>query len=809
MRNFFTSNKVHDAAGLVSASPAIPPTVISSLTPTMSRVHSNDIHLSGIGAPILQNSGNGKTQLAGACSLMMVVPITAASIVLTIVICCLAPMSALWFSSLNSLTKTCTSSLTDEINVYRSLLVDQTVGTVSSELSIPPMVGDLVRIAIPESAYNSTVPVHNDSSAFQLICRALVDQFPVNNLIVAWVNTVGEQLYSDWRDSWGYYDSSISSNLTLFALRGNTFTTEMVMAIPDYNLPSRDWWNLGLTAWNGSWTSVYLSANANDGRVIAYTLRPRLSVPVVIQITFTLAFLQDFFMTFNLTTNGLAFLTENPSLKIIAGTAGLPMSLDADIFAPNCSVLVVRETCAQWLYSSSFAESHFTMTIAEDLTYVDVVPIRVNGGLLLWLFLVTPEKDFMASINEEQDKAVRDSRMSLWIVLSAEFFIGLLAIAISVGLSIVLAQALGDVIKKLQRVSRGQITKSDSNADLKNSILQEIDSLNSEVTRMQAALESFSQYVPTQVVRYLCKNNMKPIIGVSTMRCTVMFLDVVDFTQNMEKHGAQSIIEILSAMFESFSTIITRHNGCIDKYIGDAIMALWGCPVIDHNSEFHACKAVADILDSLSKLNMIFTAKSLPTMRVRIGLHSGEVKAGNVGSSHRLNYTVLGNTVNLASRLEPLNKELGTSVLVSDSIRDAAKTHNVFSWRALGHIKVRGFKHPVLVHEFLGLTSALTQEKRKLIAAYQPLDTLLYSKVNDIDQSQSQSQPQPQVQVQPQTESQPQPLNQDTQTEDRSTTPSVELADQIAQAMTQYLDENPSDYTVAQARLKLLNLPAS
>lgn len=257
---------------------------------------------------------------------------------------------------------------------------------------------------------------------------------------------------------------------------------------------------------------------------------------------------------------------------------------------------------------------------------------------------------------------------------------------------------------------------------------------------------------------------MKPVVGVSKMHCTVMFLDVVDFTRTMEQYGAQTVIEILSTMFESFSTIISKNNGTIDKYIGDAIMALWGCPVVDDNSEIKACQSAAEILADMERLNLIFRAKGFPTMNIRIGLHSGEVSAGNVGSSQRLNFTVLGNTVNLAARLEPVNKELHTSVLVSDSIRDVfsdPSVTNPFSWRAVGHIQVRGFKVPVLVHEFLGFTARLSEEKKRILAHYAIIDQMLYHNKLAVKLSTPQD---------------------------------------ISQALDDYIAENPDDLTAVQSR---------
>ncbi|KAH3744541.1 adenylate cyclase [Pelomyxa schiedti] len=742
--------------------------------------HVRECHLSGIGVPM----ASFKRNQTNMCSLMLFVPVAAVVVILAIVGCCLAPMGALWARTLDSLTTTCISSLTHEIGVYRSLLVYQSVNAVTEQVMIPPSVADIVSHSIPESAYTSPVPLCNDSTAFQLVFRAVVSLFPVNNVVAAWVNSKGEHFYADRADLfWGYYDGNISSNLTLFLSDGTEFNMQRGMTITNYNLTGRDWWNLGLAAWNGSWTAVYMSANVRDGRVIAYTLRPPMAVPVVLQVALTLNWLQGFFINFNLTTNGLAFLTEDKSLQILAGTIGVPISIGGDIYAPNCSLPAIREVTAEWLNTSAFCESHSTMTIDGSIVYTDIVPIRAKGGLVLWLFLVTPEDDFLEKINEEQRRANNHSHTAVWVVLSIELFVGAIAVGISVALSLALVRSLSKVVKKLQSVSRGQIAKSGSSTLLQKSVLKEVDSLNSEVMKMQSALDSFSQYVPSEVVRYLCKNNLKAVVGVSKMHCTVMFLDVAEFTRHMEQQGAQIMIEMLSTMFESFSTIITENNGCIDKYIGGTIMALWGCPVIDHNSEVHACQAVSGILASLSKLNMIFRAKSYPTMRIRIGVNSGEVQAGNVGSTHRLNYTVLGNTVNLASRLEHLNKELGTSVLVTNSVRDAAKGSNTFSWRALGHIQVRGVNEPVLVHEFFGLSALMTQGTRNLLSAYQPIDTLLYT--GDITNN----------------------GNSNNKTGNNSTTEQAKMDKDgrrmrmISEAISHYLDNNPDDHVIAQASL--------
>ncbi|KAH3762072.1 adenylate cyclase [Pelomyxa schiedti] len=736
----------------------------------------SNIHLRGIGKPIESNekATTKKGRLVGARSLKIIVPATAVAVVTCIVCACVLPMTVLWVTSLQSVTRTCTSCLLTEMNVYRDLLVKSSVGAISGQMAMPPLIADDVSIAIPDSAYTSTVPLHTDHSTFQRVFRGIAKQFPtVSNVLVGWQNTEGDHIYCDLQSYWGCHDSKIDSNVTFYYFDGTRRGGDIRVS-----LTARDWWKIGIDAWNGSWTSVFKSANPAEGRVMGYTLRPAVSVPAVIQVTYTMQFLQHFFSSFNLTKNGLAFLAENKTLKIIAATVTIPVQTQTggDVFALNCSNSTVKHAAHMWLNNTAnkFVENHFTIDTDDNgISYVDVVPITASGGLTLWSFLITPEKDFMSEITKKEHQAEGSAYLSVWIVLACEVLIGICSVVISISLSVILARALQEVIRKLQKVSSGKLARSGSSNVLQRSLLKEIDSLNSEVTIMQSALESFSQYVPTEVVRYLCKNRMKPVVGVSTMHCTVMFLDVVDFTRNMEQYGAKSIIEVLSTMFQSFSTVITKNSGCIDKYIGDAIMALWGCPVQDSNSEMNACRAAAEILMELGRINTVFKAKSLPVMRVRIGIHAGEVQAGNVGSTQRLNYTVLGNTVNLASRLEPLSKELATSVLVSDAVRGAAKD-NTFSWRALGRIQVRGFKKPILVHEFLGFTSELSTEMTRMLSDYSTIDSMLFSP--SLPSSNKLSPPDPTI------------VTTDTTTDE-----------DVVRAMECYLDNHPDDYTVTQS----------
>ncbi|KAH3767455.1 adenylate cyclase [Pelomyxa schiedti] len=684
----------------------------------------NDI-LDVIGVPV---DDTAKTH-RGSFPLKAVVPLSSVAIVLCVIVVCLVPMTLQWNESLKTVSHTAKSNLLDALELYRRALVIQAVANITSVIQQAPKLEELIEGAIPLAAYTSNVTLTDDSSKFRQILKPIkLGWRDFGNTIVAFQNSHGDHSYNE-RYPDGYYvifDSIVGSDMTSYKYVNGSATHIVNGKKANYTFTVQSWWKEGLTAVDGIWTNVY--KDFSNKYTMGYTKRITAApVPAVVQITMTLVAIGKYFKTMNLTETGSAYLADS-TLQLTAATPGLNISyLNGTIMkSPESEEEEIGLTTRTWInYTKGILqEAHFVVTLSDKgPCYADVVPITADGGLLLWLTLVTPESDFLSSITEQQDKAETNAHKSLWAVLGVELLIAVCAIVLSISLAVVLASALKTVTTKLHHVSTGKFSRTESLTVLKTSAIREIDMLNTEVCSMQSTLESFSQYVPTQVVRHLCKYKLRPVVGFRSMKCVVMFLDIVDFTKSMDAYGAQTIIEVLSVMFEAFSTIITRNSGTIDKYIGDAIMALWGCPEALNDPELRACVAVDEILAELATLNEIFLQKFRFTMHIRIGLHYGEVRAGNVGSSQRLNYTVLGSTVNLAARLEPLNKELGTAVLVTDSIRKPCCKS--FSFRALGKIFVRGFQDPILVHEFLGSTRKLDNKAQLMLQHYAAVDEAL------------------------------------------------------------------------------------
>jgi adenylate cyclase len=181
---------------------------------------------------------------------------------------------------------------------------------------------------------------------------------------------------------------------------------------------------------------------------------------------------------------------------------------------------------------------------------------------------------------------------------------------------------------------------------------------------------------------------------------TLMFTDVENFTTLSEAMDPAALMRHISAYFETMGGGIARHRGVVDKYIGDAVMAFWNAPHLDPEHVAHACAAALECRMLNEEINARAREQDLPALRTRFGVHSGPVVVGNIGGAERMNYTAVGASVNIASRLEGLNKVYGTQVLVSEAVR--AQVGDRFLFRSIDRVLPKGAVHPLEISELMG-----------------------------------------------------------------------------------------------------------
>lgn len=328
---------------------------------------------------------------------------------------------------------------------------------------------------------------------------------------------------------------------------------------------------------------------------------------------------------------------------------------------------------------------------------------RFGSGKPLYIEVVVPERDYLARFERQRN-------LILMVV-----FVALLA---AVGLSLAMARAYSRPLEVLARQA-DRIRALDLSAiePLPPSRLREVNALAEAHDRMHAALDSFSRYVPVDVVRELVRRGDVAKLGGASAELSILFTDVKGFTSAAEKLPPDVLTTHVAEYFGEMLGILEDHRATVDKLIGDAIMAFWGAPVGNPSHARDALVAVLACVARLEELGARWEAAGLPTFRTRFGLHTGTVVVGNVGSATRLSYTILGDAVNLASRLEGTNGVYGTTVLCSSAFRDAVGEG--FEFRLVDRVAVKGRVEPVAIYEPLGPVGRVAETELALARAYE------------------------------------------------------------------------------------------
>ena len=292
--------------------------------------------------------------------------------------------------------------------------------------------------------------------------------------------------------------------------------------------------------------------------------------------------------------------------------------------------------------------------------------------------------------------------------------LGFVALALGLtGLGVVawrVARPLGVLTREAEAIRRLDLAKP---LQLTTHIT-EVERLANAMGGMKAALRLFSVYVPRDLVRKLMAEGAEAELGGERRRLTVMFSDVQNFTTIAERMDPEELMRITSTYFQALTDDLLEHQATIDKYIGDAVMAIWNAPKRDLAHALHGCRAALHARALTLRLEEDFAARGWPRLHTRFGIHSGEAVVGNVGSTDRMAYTAIGSMVNLASRLEGMNKMYGTQILVSEATRLGAGSGFVF--RPVDLVLAKGTQDPVEVHELVGLSVTSDPKDAPLLA---------------------------------------------------------------------------------------------
>jgi adenylate cyclase len=318
---------------------------------------------------------------------------------------------------------------------------------------------------------------------------------------------------------------------------------------------------------------------------------------------------------------------------------------------------------------------------------------RTAGGLEWFTGFILPQATLLQAVYDRQ-------RMAL---LAAGLFV-LLGLGVGAFMASRVARPLRIIANDLVQVAQFHLSPGPA----PQSVVHEVAIVSDAVDRMKASLRSFGRYVPADLVREMLARGQEAHLGGETRCLTIHFSDIESFTTLSEHLSPTDLVRHLAKYLECMSETIRDHQGTIDKFIGDGIMAFWNSPndVPDHAAQ--ACRAALRAQEQLSALRPQWEAAGQPAFKARIGLHTGEVIVGNFGTEERFAYTAMGDPVNLASRLEGQNKAYGTYICASQAVRDAAGPE--FEWRRLDRVAVVGRSQGTDIYELLGERGTVAPE---------------------------------------------------------------------------------------------------
>lgn len=337
---------------------------------------------------------------------------------------------------------------------------------------------------------------------------------------------------------------------------------------------------------------------------------------------------------------------------------------------------------------SELKRDHFTFTaLADGAEHVAFFsPFPPEFGKPWEVVIVAPTDDFIGPLR-------RNNRL----MAAAGTAVIVVLLILIIGFARLIARPLVGLVSEIhaiEKFSLGGEVRLASN-------IREVKQLIAATQVMKTALRAFTAYVPRELVRGLLLSGRPIELGGRSSHLTIMFTDLEAFSSLAETIPARALLAQVSAYLGIVTRAVNETSGSVDKFIGDSVMAFWGAPLVDDDHAYHACVAAVRSKRQLAAQNVLWRDAGSPELHMRVGIHSDAVLVGNVGSAERMSYTVMGDGVNIAARLEGVNKQFGTSICVSQSLfRECGER----LWlRPIDQVAVKGRRGDILVYELLAI----------------------------------------------------------------------------------------------------------
>lgn len=461
------------------------------------------------------------------------------------------------------------------------------------------------------------------------------------------------------------------------------------------------------------WTPAYVFSNfAEEGTPGVTCATPIVrddgSFLGVLTIDFSLADLSRFLQGITVGQTGYAFLIEydkeqrtrviahpNPD-RLLVSDRGRKRLVSLQEFDDETVSEMVRRM-PEIKADGAFDDREISFMLQGSQYLGSFRRLNFPNGPLWVTCIVVPSSDFVGTTRE--------------VVI---FIITLAAIALAVGsvIAVLLANRVAKPLQELVTETERIQSLDFFPRPLPETTIHEVDDLSIAMERMKVGLRSFEKLVPAEYARWLMSSGQEARLGGERRNLTTYFADIIGFTSISNHLPPEELFEVLALYLDVLSGMVIDHDGTIDKYNGDDVMAFWGAPNPMEDHALRACQAALASRAKLLELHKEWMVQGKPLLSASFGISTGDVVVGNVGSRHRMNYTVIGDAVNLASRLQGMNKFYGTEILISERTRTEAKAH--IRSRLIDMVYVFGRDEPTVAYELIALEANATPAQLKL-----------------------------------------------------------------------------------------------
>lgn len=468
-----------------------------------------------------------------------------------------------------------------------------------------------------------------------------------------------------------------------------------------YDPRQRPWYRAGHGADGGMWVEPFVFATMGvPGFMYVAPHRSDGATHGVWAVEYEMSSLSEFLATVEVGEHGKVYVVSEDGLVV-----GHPEGVTTRGSGGDAEIAMAGEhgdafLSEAWQGLAAHPERPASFLGGENLVMADAFPEA--SGIPWQVVIVVPEEDYFGTLQEQALRAAMVAALAALLAVLAGVF---LANRVSASLRVI-ADELG-------RIGRFEL---EGPRLPRNSLVREVNDMAEATDAMKSSLKSFGRYVPKGLVSEMLRTGTEAELGGQMEDLTMLFSDIAGFTSIAETLEPDVLVEQLAEYLETMSGAVQENRGTVDKFIGDAIMAFWGAPRPLEDHAVHACRAALAMRAVLARNQVEWEKAGRPLFDTRIGINSGTTLVGNIGAKERLNYTVMGDAVNLASRLENLNKAYGTRILCGDET--VKRAGDGFVFRPVDWVAVKGKSRGILIHELVGEATDVDAETKAAVDAY-------------------------------------------------------------------------------------------